>query len=490
MGSYDIYKDIAARTQGALYIGVVGPVRTGKSTFIKRFLEKLVLPVAAEENRAQIRDETPQSSSGKTIMTTEPKFVPARPADVRIGDTDAKIRLIDCVGFPVEGAMGLEENGEERLVNTPWQEDALPFSEAARVGTEKVIREHATVAVLVTTDGSITDLPRENYVPAEEKTVSELKKQQKPFLILLNCRMPQSEEAQALRAEMEKKYGCRVLSVNAEGLDEEDLLTVLRELLFEFPVTGIDVQIPDWMRTLPVDNPLIASVAENLREVSPYIEKMKDCSLLEGAFAENENLDGVQGLGLNLSEGRAECVLAVKTEAYYRVLSEVCGAEIGDDCSLLRRLGVLAESKREYDRVKNAFLSAQERGYGVVTPSASEIRLEEPKETRQGANVGIRLTASAPSYHVLKVDVTSSVNPVVGAGENSEIFVKNLLADYRIEEERLWKTELFGKTLKELVEDGLEKKSGGMSEVLQKKMQKTLGRIVNDGKGNVLCILI
>lgn len=490
MENYDIYQDIATRTQGALYVGVVGPVRTGKSTFIKRFLEKLVLPVAEEEKRGQIRDETPQSSAGRTIMTTEPKFVPAQPADVKIGDTAAKIRLIDCVGFPVEGAMGMEEEGEERLVNTPWQEEALPFSEAARVGTEKVIRDHSTVAVLVTTDGSITDIPRENYLQAEEKTVAELKQLQKPFLILLNSRTPEREETQALRAETEKKYGCRVLAVNAEGLGEEDLLGILRELLFEFPVTGIDVHLPDWMRTLPLENRLISSIAEDLREISPFIEKMKDCALLEGAFARNEDLEGVQSLSLNLSAGRAECTPLVKTETYYRVLSETCDAEIADDCSLLRYVRLLSENKREYDRVKNAFLSARERGYGVVLPDAAEIRLEEPKETRQGQNVGIRLTASAPSYHVLKVDVTSSVNPVVGAGENSEIFVKNLLADYRIEEERLWTTELFGKTLKELVEDGLEKKSGGMSEGLQKKMQKTLGRIVNDGKGNVLCILI
>ena len=317
MENYNIYEDIATRTQGALYIGVVGPVRTGKSTFIKRFSQQLVIPAAAGEKRSQMEDELPQSAAGKTIMTTEPKFVPARPVSVRFGEnTSADVRLIDCVGFLVPGAAGAEEDGKERLVNTPWQEAPLPFSEAAKTGTEKVIREHATVAVLVTTDGSIADIPRENYVRAEETSVGELKEIGKPFVMLLNCRDPRLQAAEDLRAELQEKYGCPVLAVNVEEMGKEDFLGVLENLLFEFPVTGIDVNIPDWMRSLPADHPLIAEIADRLRAVAPKIEKMRDCSLLDEAFQGSENLEGTVASGLNLSRGTAECTLAVKEEVY------------------------------------------------------------------------------------------------------------------------------------------------------------------------------
>ena len=490
MEKYDIYADIAGRTQGALYIGVVGPVRTGKSTFIKKFIEKLVLPVAEEGLAAQIQDEIPLSSGGKTIMTTEPKFVPAKPAQVSVGETSASVRLIDCVGFPVAGAMGMEEDGRERLVNTPWDEEPMPFSVAAKTGTEKVIRDHSTVAFLVTTDGSVTDLPRENYVSAEELTVEELKALQKPFVILLNCRDPLSDEVLALKEELREKYRSCVLAVNVEQLDENGITDLLRELLFEFPVTGIDVDLPDWLRTLPADNAIISSVAENLRAVAPKIEKMRDCTLLEETFVKNDWLSGVESLGLNLAEGLAECSLSVKENVYYEVMSGICGEDICGEKDLLRYVRALSESKREFDRVRAAFRSAQELGYGVVEPSEEEMLFNKPEMTRQGQNVGLRLTANAPTYHILKVDVSASVNPVVGTEQSGEEFVKKLLDTYDSDEEKVWQTELFGKTLRRLVEDGLEKKSGGMSEVLQKKMQKTLSKIVNEGRGNILCILL
>jgi stage IV sporulation protein A len=490
MENYNIYEDIATRTQGALYIGVVGPVRTGKSTFIKRFLEKLVLPVAEEGNRTQMQDEMPQSSGGKTIMTTEPKFVPASPVAIQAGKTTAKIRLIDCVGFPVAGAMGMEEDGAERLVNTPWSDTPLPFTEAAKTGTEKVIRDHSTVAFLVTTDGSITDLPRESYLPAEENTVAELKKLQKPFVVLLNCRHPESTESALLRTSLEEKYSCRVIAVNVEEAGEPELLDLLKDLLFEFPVTGIDVNVPDWLRTLPADDPLISSIAASLRSVAPKIEKMKDCSLLEEAFADNPAVQGVESLGLNLSEGRAECSLSIGEGVYYQVVTSVSGEPIGDECSLLRYVRTLSKSKKNFDSVSDAFRSAQECGYGVVSPIDGEIQLEEPKLIRQGQNVGLHLTATAPTYHILKVDVTASVDPVVGSGKGSEEFVNGLLEEYGTDEDKLWKTELFGKSLRELVDGGLTQKSGGMPEPLQRKMRKALSKIVNDGRGNILCILL
>lgn len=491
MENYNIYEDIANRTQGALYIGVVGPVRTGKSTFIKRFLERLVIPRAEEGKRLQMQDEMPQSSGGKTVMTTEPKFVPAEPASVKLGEnTTAQVRLIDCVGYVVDGAAGVEEDGAERMINTPWQEAPLPFSQAAAMGTEKVIREHSTVAVLVTTDGTVTDIPRENYIRAEEQTVNELKSLQKPFVILLNSRTPQSETAQATRAALEEKYAAQTIAVNVEELDETGLLKILERLLFEFPVTGIDVHIPEWMRSLPAENSLISEIAERLRTVAPKIEKMKDCSLLEEAFTGSEKLAGVESFGLNLSQGTAECTLAAKENVYYGVISEECGEKIENDFDLLRYVQVLSGSKREYDRIGAAFRSAREVGYGVVPPATEDITPGVPSMIRQGQNVGLRLTAAASAYHIFKVDVTSVVEPMVGSQSQSEEFVKGLLADYEEDEEKLWNTELFGKTLRSLVDDGLEKKSGGMNEVLQKKLRRTLQRIVNDGKGNILCILL
>lgn len=491
MENYDIYEDIATRTQGALYIGVVGPVRTGKSTFIKRFFQQLIIPAAAGEKRSQMQDELPQSAGGKTIMTTEPKFVPAQPVTVQFGEnTSAAVRLIDCVGFLVPAAFGAEEEGKERLVNTPWQEEPLPFTEAARIGTQKVIRDHSTVAVLVTTDGSITDIPRENYIRAEEESVGEIRKIGKPFVMLLNCRDPKGESAEKLREELEEKYACPVLAVNAEEMDKDELAQVLKSLLFEFPVTGIDVNIPDWMRSLPVEHPLIAEVADRLRAVAPKIEKMRDCTLLDDAFRGSEQLLGTTDVGLNLSRGTAECTVAVKEEMYYRIVSEACGETVGNDFELLKYVRTLAESKRGYDKIREAFAAAQEEGYGVVPPAREDVELEEPRLVRQGQNFGIHLTASAPCYHIIKVDLTSSVDPIVGTHEQGESFVGELLADYRTDEEKLWSTEFFGRTLRELVDEGLQKKSGGMPENIRKKMTRAISRVVNDGRGGFLCILL
>lgn len=491
MENYNIYEDIANRTQGALYIGVVGPVRTGKSTFIKQFSKQLVIPAAAGEKRSQMQDELPQSAAGKTIMTTEPKFVPAQPAEVRLGEnTVAKVRLIDCVGFLVDGAAGAEEDGKQRLVNTPWQETPLPFETAAKLGTEKVIRDHSTVAVLVTTDGSITDIPRENYVRAEETTVSELKELEKPFVMLLNCREPETSAAQNLRTELEEKYGCRVLAVNVEAINKEDLLRVLECLLFEFPVTGIDVHIPDWMRTLPAENGLIGEIFDRLRAIAPKIEKMRDCSLLDEAFQDSEIVLAVTDVGLNLARGTADCTLAMREEVFYRAISEQCGEEIAGDCDLLRYVTALAESKRNYDKIKDAFNAAEECGYGVVSPVVAEVKLEEPRLTRQGQNFAVRFTADAPAYHIFKIDVSAAVEPIIGTREQGEEFTKGLLTDYENDEEKLWKTEVFGRSIRSLVDEEFMKKSGGMSENLQKKMRRTISRIVNDGKGGILCILL
>ncbi len=491
MENYNVYEDIATRTQGALYIGVVGPVRTGKSTFIKRFSQELVIPAAAGEKRLVMQDELPLSADGKTITTIEPKFVPAQPVEIPFGEnTTAKIRLIDCVGYLVDGAMGFEEDGKQRLVHTPWQETPLPFEEAAKMGTQKVIRDHSTVAVLVTTDGSITDIPRENYVKAEEQTVAELKTLGKPFVMILNCKKPRTSSAQNLRAELEGKYLCPVLAVNVEEVDKEGLSAVLKSLLFEFPVTGIDVNIPNWMRSLPAENSLIGEIAEKLRAVAPKIEKMRDCNLLENAFTDSEKLSGVVGMGLNLSKGRAECLLAVKDDVFYQVISEECGESIKGDFDLLRYVKSLAGSKRDFDKVGAAFKNAQEYGYGVVTATENDICLAEPKLTKQGQNFGVKLTATAPTYHILKVDVTSSVNPIVGGKEQSEEFVKELLSDYECDDEKLWNRELFGKTIRELVGGGLERKSEGLNDNLQRKMRKAISRVVNFGRGNILCILI
>ncbi len=489
MENYSVYEDIASRTNGDIYIGVVGPVRTGKSTFIKRFMEELVIPSADESKRAVMTDELPQSAAGKTVMTTEPKFVPAQAATISVREgAEASVRLVDCVGFAVEGAGGFEEDGSPRLIKTPWSDQAMPFEKAAKLGTEKVIREHSTIGILMTTDGSITEIPRTAYVSAEEHAVSELKEIGKPFVILLNCREPETQEA--LRASLEDKYGVPVLAVNAEKLSEPEILRILQKVLFEFPVTGIDIRLPKWVQSLPESSKVVSGLLSRLRKIAPSLVKMKDCLLLENLFGEEDAFVNPDNINMELGKGRAELSIEAREGLFYEVLSEECGENIPDDFSLMRYVKSLADSKRSYDKIKEAFEEAEANGYGTVAPGAEDMSLETPKLIRKGTGYGVNFKATAPSYHIVKVEVTGEVNPIIGTQQQGEDFVREILADYEEHPEKVWATNIFGKTLRELVSEGLEEKAGAMSPDLRKKMRRTITRIVNEGRGGVICILL
>ncbi|MBQ8657984.1 MAG: stage IV sporulation protein A [Clostridia bacterium] len=488
MENYSVYEDIASRTNGDIYIGVVGPVRTGKSTFIKRFMEKMVIPSADPAQRAVMTDELPQSAAGKTVMTTEPKFVPAKAAKIAVAKgAEASVRLVDCVGFSVAGASGFEEDGAPRLVKTAWSEDPISFEEAATLGTEKVIKEHSTIGVLVTTDGSVTDIPRENYLSAEERSVSALKEIDKPFVILLNCRQPEAQET--LRQTLEEKYDAPVVAVNVETMGEEEIVGILQKALFEFPVSQIDIRIPDWIRALPEENPTVAYLTGELKKAASKIFKMKDCFALENLFTEGDFLppDGVE---MQLGRGRAEITVKAKEELFYKVLSEECGENLENDLKLMQFVKRLSESNRRYEKIKDAFAAAEEKGYGVVQPTGGELDLDKPQLVRKNGGYGVRFKADAASYHIIKIGVTGEIQSIVGTKQQSEAFIEETLQNYSEDREKVWQTNIFGKSLYELMQDEFAKKAQGMPPEISKKIKRVITRVVNDGKGGIFCILI
>ena len=488
MEDIGVYEDIAARTGGEIYIGVVGPVRTGKSTFIKRFMEELVLPEAEGSKRRRMVDELPQSASGRTVMTTEPKFVPEEAIPVTFGRATAKVRLVDCVGFPVQGAAGFEEDGEPRLVKTPWSETPMPLKEAAEEGTRKVMRDHSTIGIVMTTDGSVTGIAREEYEDAEARCIAEMKESGKPFVILLNSMEPQN--CDGLRFALEEKYASPVLAVNAEKMGREQLTLILERVLYEFPVLTIDVDLPEWMRVFEADSPIISEALESIRTVAAKINKMSDCALLDTLFDGSERLSPPVSIKLEPATGKALVRAEAREGAFYHVLGEMCEADIDDDFALMNYVVSLKEAKKLYERVGKAFEDAKEYGYGIVPPEENEMALKEPKIVKKGGRVGVDLKADAPSYHIIRVDLSGEVRPALGNEEQSETFAKTLQENMASEPETAWNTNMFGKTLKELLGDELYIKNRSMAENVQKKMRKTVTRIVNEGKGGVICILI
>ena len=488
MENYSVYEDIANRTGGDIYIGVVGPVRTGKSTFIKRFMELMVLPYAAENARSVMIDELPQSAAGKTVMTTEPKFVPAKAARISVSKgAEASVRLVDCVGFAVDGANGFEEEGSPRLVKTPWQESPMPFEQAAALGTEKVIKEHSTIGVMVTTDGSITDIPRAGYVSAEERAVRELKAQGKPFVILLNCKNP--EEQTELKKALETKYEVPVCALNAETMGETEIMEVLQKALFEFPVLRIDVRLPKWLQAFPESNPSVSSALGAVKNCVANITRMRDCFDLENLFGEDADYLNPEEIYMDLGTGSAEISIGAKEELFYRVLGETCGEAIPDDLALMQYLQSVSSVKKDFDKIKDALKDAEENGYGIVYPSEEEYALEKPELVKKGAGYGVKFKAKASGYHIVKVNVTGAISPIIGTKEQSEEFVADTLRTYEDGQEKVWETNIFGKSLRALVGDELAGKSNAMPVDLRRKMRRTITRIVNDGKSNVLCIL-
>lgn len=491
MLDYNVYEDIAKRSGGDIYIGVVGPVRTGKSTLIKKFMTELVIPNVTDQNlKSVMTDELPQSASGRSVMTTEPKFIPAKAAKVNIDNAEANFRLIDCVGFPAEGAAGFEEDGRPRLVNTPWSDSPVTLAEAAAIGTEKVIGEHSTIGIVVTCDGSIAEIHRENYVAAEERTIKRLNELNKPYVIVLNCSDPQSPRAQALRAELEEKYKRTVIAVNCLKLETAELLNILKAVLFEFPVASFDVNIPSWMRYLSPECSAIDELLKKVKSLAPEIRTMRDCSAFDTAFSDCEFWKGEAAIALNLSEGRAEVTVSAKDGIFFDMLSEIAGDAISDERTLMRYVRSTAEAKRSYDKIKDAFECAKVNGYGIVQPDDSDMSLDTPKVVRQGSSVGIKLKANAPSYHIVKIDVNAEVSPIMGSAAQSEGIVQGMMTGFENNPEGMWDTNVFGKSLRGMVKEGLSGKVSCMHDDTKAKMRRAITRIVNEGKGGVICILL
>lgn len=492
MEEFDLYRNIAERTEGSIYIGVVGPVRTGKSTFIKRFMDLLVIPnIENEYKRDRTKDELPQSANGKTIMTTEPKFVPNEAVEMTLeGNAKFKVRLVDCVGYLIEGAMGHLEEGNPRMVNTPWFENVIPFEDAAEIGTKKVINEHSTIGLVVTTDGTITDLPRRNYIQAEERVINELKEINKPFVIILNSAKPDSQEAVELREALEAKYGTPVLLVDCLNMEMNDINTILAKVLFEFPVRELNYHMPRWIDSIENDHWLKKEIIDNIVNNTKGIFKLREVAASAEALSGSDNLESAGIRDMDLAKGTVDVKFNLKEGLFYRVLGEVSGYGIEGDYQLVSLMRELSNSKKEYDKVKDAIRDVKEIGYGVVAPSVDEIKLEEPEIVKHGGRFGVRLRASAPSLHIIKTNIETEVSPVVGSEKQSEEFIKYFMDEFESNPERIWETNVFGKSLYDMVKEELQSKLYKMPDDIQGKMQLTLEKIVNDTKGSIICIII
>ncbi len=493
MEEFDIYKDISERTNGDIYIGVVGPVRAGKSTFITNFMEKMVLPrVENVHIKERMKDELPQSANGKAIMTTQPKFVPNEAVPVNIAEnTSVNVRLVDCVGFLVEGATGHLDGENQRMVKTPWSDEEIPFTVAAEIGTKKVIEDHSTIGIVMTSDGSITtDIPRKSYVEGEEKAVNELKLIGKPFVIILNSMYPSSQETQKLASAMSEKYKTPVLPIDVLNLGQEDINELFSKILYEFPLKDIEIEIDKWIQALPMDSALVSEIVNTLMEKSEGLSKMGDALRLTTMFEGSENFESPIVVKVMMGCGKVIYRLSAKQNLFYKALSEECGMELKDDFALISSLKELVAAKKEYDKLSAALEDVKRTGYGVVTPTLDEMTLEEPQIVKQGSKYGVKLRATAPSLHIMQVDIQSEVSPYVGSEQQSEEMLKSLLSRFENDPKSLWETNMFGKSLHMMVNEGLNNKLNAMPEDTQKKMRRTLSRIVNEGKGGIICILL
>ncbi len=493
MESFDLYKDIAERTNGDIYVGVVGPVRAGKSTFITKFMEALVLPnIQNAHKKERAVDELPQAAAGKTIMTTQPKFVPNEGVSIMIREkVDVKVRLCDCVGYMIEGAQGHKEGGKARLVKTPWSEEEMPFEQAAEIGTRKVIADHSTIGVVITSDGTInTDIPRANYIKAEERVISELKALQKPFIVVLNTTKPLSAETGKLREGLSEKYNVPIMALDVLNMQMEDINGILEKVLFEFPLRMIEIEMPQWMQTLPADNFIIKDLMEQARKMSDAVLKMKDYGDAHKFFAENEHIKPVTVNSVRLGEGKIVFQIEPQEGLFYKVLSAECNCEIANDFHLMSYIKQMTHAKVEYDKIKTALDEVKETGYGVVIPTMDDMSLEDPEIVKQGNRFGVKLKASAPSLHIMRVDIETEVNPIVGTEQQSEDLVKSLLSEFESDPKGIWETKMFGKSLHLLVNENLSGKIHSMPQEAQKKMRRTLQKIVNEGRGGIICILL
>ncbi len=487
-----IYKDIASRTDGDIYIGVVGPVRTGKSTFIRRFMEKMVIPNIDDPfRRDRATDELPQASSGRTIMTAEPKFIPEDAVKVTLpNEATFSVRMIDCVGYIVPSSLGYIENEAPRMVKTPWYDEEIPFNMAAETGTKKVITEHSTIGLVVTTDGSFSDIPREEYREAEERVVNELKELKKPFIVLLNCVDPGSAKAAECASALTDCYGVPVLPVNCEKLGEDEIKQILSDILLEFPIKEIALDLPEWIKDLGAEHWLKKSVFGRIKELAAPLRRTRDVSSFANALSQDENIISANVKSLDLSCGTAKINVNMDSGLFYRILGEQTGFGIENDAELMHRMKELAQVKKKYDRIRAALDEVDATGYGIVMPTIDELTLEEPEIMRQGGRYGVRLRASAPSIHMMRADIQTEVAPIVGSESQSEELIMYLLREFEENPAKIWESDIFGKSLHELVNEGLHNKLCRMPDDARQKMQETLEKVINEGCSGLICIIL
>ncbi len=492
MTNTNIYQDISERTGGAIYIGITGPCRTGKSTFIRRFMEKAVLPNMTDEfEKERATDELPLIGAGKMITTTEPKFVPSRPAEIKAGDNlRFKMRLIDCVGYIVDGAEGILEEDEPRMVSTPWSDKPMPLAAAALTGTNKVINDHSTIAIAMTTDGSITDIPRENYVEAEEDIVDTLKKSGKPFIMVLNSANPYSPETDALRAELEEKYQIPVKTADCARLKDEDINELMESLLYEFPVNEININIPRWLEGLENGHWLKSSIISTLLSLTEKTAKLREIQDCVSELEENEYVRKAYIGDISAGNGSADIDVAMNDSLFYNVLSETIGMDIKGDYELISIMKELSEIKNEYGKISPALADVKRKGYGIVGPVFEDITLEEPEVFKHGSRYGIRIKAKGEAINMIKTDIETEVAPIVGTEEQSKEFIEDILNTYRTDKNKIWELNLFGRTLDTLVNEGRNKKIYTIPEDAQMKLQESLQKILNEGSGGLICIIL
>ena len=492
MENLGVYEDIKTRTDGDIYVGVVGPVRTGKSTFIKNFMDLLVIPnIENSYKRERARDELPQSAAGRTIMTTEPKFVPNEAVEITVGENlNLRTRLVDCVGYLVNNAIGYMEEDVPRMVKTPWSDEEIPFEEAAEIGTRKVITEHSTIGILVTTDGSITEIPREDYIEAESRVVSELKALNKPFVIVLNTNNPSGEDTIALAKDMEEKYGVSVIPTDCTRLNADDINNIFGKILYEFPVERININLPGWIDGLDPEHELKQELFKEIKEAFKDIRTIKTINAGVSKIKQTEIIVKTTIEKIDLGTGAVTIEISLKNTLFYKILTQITGIEMKNEADLFSSMRALANVKKEYDKVSMALQEVRQKGYGIVMPSMDELILDEPEIVKQGSRFGVKLKAKAPSIHMIRADIETEVSPIVGSEKQSEELVNYLMAEFETDPTKIWESNIFGKNLNELVNEGLQNKLYRMPEDAQGKLQETLERIVNEGSGGLICIIL